>query len=485
MKKITALLIPLLLILTATTANCWTMDLIWERLGDNDDSRFGKSIAGLGDSNEDGYGDFAVGAFTEKKIYIFYGGNPPDTIPDVVIDSSAIWGMRGMNDLNGDNIYDLVTWSGNKVTIYFGQPGYNSRPDLTLNFPGTVAFRPEQLTIEDFNGDGYNDLAAISAGVSVFFGGPEIDTIPDFVISSGDLPEMRLLYSVDLSGDFNGDGNKDLLVGNGTESAYPDISGYFYIYYGGPYYSTIPDFILTSGGYRYIWDYTVFIGDINNDEYSDIKLSYGGLGAEIYCGGNPPSEIPCDTIANMFTYKIGDVNRDGQDDFISLLGGPSYCVYLWKDNLSSTFARADFCMPSHAGDFAYVGDVTGNGCGDLLVGFGYLGRGVAKLYSGNPDGVPGIEEEIKLPSAFQITNIYPNPFNTTFHINYYLPNESKVDFEIYNILGRLVKRYVTERRSKGNHTESITMPSGTSSGLYFLMAKYGEERIVRKVTFLK
>ena len=168
------------LLVFTSAASAWQMDLIWERRGFTVNTRFGKSVGGVGDINGDGYGDFAVGAFDEKKLYIFYGGNPPDTIPDIVIDSCAVWGIRGMVDLNGDGIFDLVTWSGNKVTIYWGHPGFNPRPDLILRFPGDyVAFHPTELSIGgDFNGDELTDV--------VLFLIAEETRLPDYKPHDGD-----------------------------------------------------------------------------------------------------------------------------------------------------------------------------------------------------------------------------------------------------------------------------------------------------------
>jgi len=45
-----------------------------------------RSIHAAGDLNSDGYDDFLVYDCMEASTYIFYGGNPVDTIPKIKIE---------------------------------------------------------------------------------------------------------------------------------------------------------------------------------------------------------------------------------------------------------------------------------------------------------------------------------------------------------------------------------------------------------------
>ncbi len=46
---------------------------------------------------------------------------------------------------------------------------------------------------------------------------------------------------------------------------------------------------------------------------------------------------------------------------------------------------------------------------------------------------------------------YPNPFNPSTTINYFLPNEAEIRLAIYDIMGREIKTLTTETQTSGNH----------------------------------
>jgi hypothetical protein len=77
-----------------------------------------------------------------------------------------------------------------------------------------------------------------------------------------------------------------------------------------------------------------------------------------------------------------------------------------------------------------------------------------------------IENSIEVPGGYVLEENYPNPFNPTTSIKYYLPQKGKVTLEVLDSTGRIVEMIVNNVESIGEHT--ITFDgSGLSSGIYF------------------
>ncbi len=91
--------------------------------------------------------------------------------------------------------------------------------------------------------------------------------------------------------------------------------------------------------------------------------------------------------------------------------------------------------------------------------------------------VTGINELSKaVPSKFEIKNLWPNPTNGSLTLKFGLPGATKVQVEIYNILGQ--RLYSKEQKfSVGWH--HLKLPADFSSGLYFirLNSKYGSATV--------
>ena len=63
-------------------------------------------------------------------------------------------------------------------------------------------------------------------------------------------------------------------------------------------------------------------------------------------------------------------------------------------------------------------------------------------------------------------NNYPNPFNPSTQIEYFLPRASYVKLTVYNALGQKVVSYINSEQSAGTHKREIDF-GNFSSGIYF------------------
>ena len=77
----------------------------------------------------------------------------------------------------------------------------------------------------------------------------------------------------------------------------------------------------------------------------------------------------------------------------------------------------------------------------------------------------GTEREADLPAEFALHDGYPNPFNTYTTIGYDVPKPGPVSVEVYDMLGRRVRRLATGTREAGRHTVSLRS-DGLPNGVY-------------------
>ena len=80
---------------------------------------------------------------------------------------------------------------------------------------------------------------------------------------------------------------------------------------------------------------------------------------------------------------------------------------------------------------------------------------------------------------------YPNPFENSLNINLYLTLESKLQFELYDINGKLIKEFISEKAPKGvNEFILNANVLQLSAGLYVLKMIINDEKTVRKIVKL-
>ena len=95
------------------------------------------------------------------------------------------------------------------------------------------------------------------------------------------------------------------------------------------------------------------------------------------------------------------------------------------------------------------------------------------------------EAVASIPNHFELSNAYPNPFNSTTTIRYGLPGASKVTVAIYSIDGRLIQTMDCGSEAAGWHTAAIDM-KGVAAGVYFYRVATNDGlSATRKFVFVK
>jgi hypothetical protein len=87
------------------------------------------------------------------------------------------------------------------------------------------------------------------------------------------------------------------------------------------------------------------------------------------------------------------------------------------------------------------------------------------------------------PSSFRLS-AFPNPFNPATRLSFDLPQAGMVSLTVYDLLGRRVAVLLNERMTAGSH-EIEWQADAFSSGMYFAVLRFGEQRAVQKMLLMK
>lgn len=336
-------------------------------------------------------------------------------------------------------------------------------------------------------------------------------------------------------GDFDNDGDFDLLVGNFAHPwglAYQD-KVMLCENSGAPDY--VFEDIREESGIRYCE--TVFgpsWGDYDNDGFLDLFISavYDGRQPFMYRNlGNRTFEI-----TNYVTGFHGrayntsgvswcDYDHDGDLD-LAIAGGNGGLFenrssegYYFELVLNGTEANNHFAFGSyasvHAGDLHLLRQVEGGsgseGCQNMMAlhyGLGenshidslvikWLGGETERFYDIEVDqravalqgdglvvlSSPG-RPSVEIPKNFEMSAAYPNPFNGQTTIGFSLAATQRVKFAAYDFTGRRITVLADRKFQAGTHSftwDADNLPSGN----YHIQATFDGGIVSRKVTLLK
>jgi hypothetical protein len=485
---------------------------------------WGRSIDCAGDVNNDGYDDVIVAANRPSgdplnpwlgKAYIFFGGEPMDTIPDVILTGSpygtSVIHVAGVGNFNGDEYDDVVVAQDDGeqgVKVFWGGDPMDAIPDLVLETRSGLSFADDVAGAGDVNGDSLDDCIlgdysynSLSGRALVFFGGNPPDSIPDVVLSGHDAEGMGI--TVGGGGDLNGDGFDDVAVGADANSEAAPFAGKVYAFFGGAVMDTVPDvWIRGEGSSQHLGWFGVDIVP------HDTACAWLVAGSIFYPRGFPErapgklyvlygDTIP-DTLVDVHvigqtdssnlgrsTCSAGDVDGSGASDILSCAPQENSgygAVYCWLatqpfDTEPDASARGEASGQELGWVTSTVGDIDRDGRDEIA--FGNYGATmdshkvwIAEHLSTAADEGP---YEVNLAGA-QVTGNEPNPFSTTTRVVLELARSGRGTLDIYDIQGSVVSR-IHIHRSVSSHPRErrIAVPwDGTDgkgrrlpSGVYF------------------
>jgi hypothetical protein len=235
---------------------------------------FGWTSDSCGDVNGDGGNDFIMRVWLEGLSYeemrIYHGGEALDTILDWRY-SHVYTHCNGLGDVDGDHYNDVMLLRNDlSPLLFFGGNPMDTIPDMIFSDYSDN----DNAAIGDVNDDGYNDFsirlipAHSTTGRAVYFGGPDVDDIPDaFLLDEYGDPTWAPNFIT--HGDVNGDGISDIITGD-SHSFYARCA---YVYLGSPWFNPVPDALIIGLDPIYYWGEEISVGDVNGDGCDEILIS--------------------------------------------------------------------------------------------------------------------------------------------------------------------------------------------------------------------
>ena len=377
--------------------------------GDVAGIEFGRSVAGGGDFNNDGYADVVVGAPQESFLarnegtVSFISGKDNSILCKAhgkTKDSSFGTSVDFVGDINGDGHDDVIVGAptGNGLVQNSGYARVISGKDQN------TIFRFRGMSAGDHFGHSVGGAgdANLDGTLDFIVGAPEADTngsdsgrvrvfsgLDGTTLHTFDGSNAGDLFGQSVAGDcdLNGDGHADFIIGiPGDDTNGADAGGA--IAYSGFDGSMLHDLKgMTPGGY--FGTSVRCAGDVNRDGYSDFIIGEPASNANgpfsgrayVFSGvdGATLHTVNGQVSFGGFGWSVdgaGDLNRDGYDDFI--VGGYADSTLASSAGSATVFSGFDGAVLStYYGDHedarfgwsvSTAGDVDGDGFPDIVVG---------------------------------------------------------------------------------------------------------------------
>lgn len=437
-----------------------------------DGARFGTSVAALGDLNNDGVNDLAVGAAKDSgtgAVWILFL-NADGTVKSHQKISAATGGFTGfleMGDMFGISLGELGDFDGDgrgelAVGAFGDDDGGTNRGAvwiLFLNADGTVAssrkisdtqggftggladldrFGTSITCVPDLTGDGIDDLVVgafyddvLSGSVWVLFLNDDGTVMGHQKISNteGNFPARlpdKAEFGLSLSspGDLDGDGVHDIVVGS--------------------------------------------IGDPGNG------FSQGAVWV-LFLNGELPTPVVLQSFESLWVddhVEVRWILLDAGDDV-------TFDV-LRRERTDGVYKTFDPAIVSEAGQFSFRDAATRPGR-DYTYRVTIFEAGAA---------VTSFETTVTIPiPRVALHPTHPNPFNPSTTIPYTLDEDGHVLLQVFDASGRLVRTLIDRRVAAGDHSQTWDGRNHSgqpvASGTYLIRLTTGGTTLTRKATLLK
>jgi hypothetical protein len=419
---------------------------------------FGPTSVSTGDFDEDGIVDLAVTNHASNNILILIGTGGGAFTPSISY-SVGRWPWSSVSDdFNEDGHLDIAVtnYRDNTISILIGG-GDGAFSILSPLITGT---EPADIVSGDFNDDGHLDFAVPnyqSENVSIHLGCGDGTFEPTKYCTVGPLPRSVA------NADFNGDGIQDLAVNDYRTQNITSLLGV-----GDGTFILENDYF--AGG-----SYTTATGDFDGNGHIDIATS--AITVLMNCSGNTTS-----TLLEYYDYYVKEDRIEVLWTLSTKKAIKNYMIY------RRTEGRSEF-LPL---------DVNIVSVTDLSFIFTDVTCELGQTYTYRLDYVNGIGEintlfvteqiSILLPELKLYQN-FPNPFNPSTTIHFFMPEKSHAVVEIYDVSGRQVIKLVDSELAAGTHyiewDGNNEKGNSVSTGVYLIRLNTCKNILSKKMLLLR
>ncbi len=166
----------------------------------------------------------------------------------------------------------------------------------------------------------------------------------------------------------------------------------------------------------------------------------------------------------------------------------------WRTASESNNLGFDIERSTDKIDWQRIGFVQGQGTTSETTRYNFVdtqppnGHVYYRLKQMDVDGSVTLSESVcmsmNVPNSFEITLIYPNPFNASTRINYKLDEQGVVTVDVFSINGRHITRLFSDIEDAGSHSiywDATDVPTGT----YLIKISQAGGVAVKKCLLLK
>ena len=386
-----------------------------------------------------------------------------------------------ITDVNGDNEMDIVTFDlDNKLSVF------DNNGDMLPNFPVELPmtlFR--DMASADLNNNGKSEILISTLDGNLYVFGDDGENIEGFPI---ELSAISATAPIVLD-------NKKIIIGT--------VDNKLHII------SPTGEILVTQALNSKVAG-SAIAAEFDNEE--ELDIAFTTINGEFYIihqNGDLLPGWPVDISKSISNPPLAvDLDNDDNVELVCFTVANDFYAF-HNDGTEVEFAPVTVDIAAYGP--ASVEDIDGDGDFDFISGIAagaliidcklpkgtkipwstYRGNYRRTGYYGDNEVVTDAENLTITPAISVLNQNYPNPFNPDTNISFSLPQDSKVDLNVYNIRGQKVRVLANaEFRTKGlqNIQWNGTDDNGkqASSGIYFYKLEVDNSTIdVKKCILLK